>query len=68
MVVFIDDILVYSNLDEEHVEHLRVLFQTLKENQLYVKLCKYEFLGHAISSGGITVDPSKMNVVLQWET
>lgn len=57
------------------VEHLRIVMQTLKENQLYTKFPKCEFwlremsfLGYVISSGGIVVDPSKINDVLQWET
>lgn len=75
MVVFIDDILIYLKSDEEHIEHLRFVLQTLKEKQLYVKLSKCElwlqeviFLGHVISSGDIVVDPSKIDVVFQWGT
>ena len=74
MVVFIDDILVYSNFHLEHEQHLRVLLQTLRENQLYVKLDKCEFwlqevvfLGHVISTEGILVNPRKVEVVLKWE-
>jgi hypothetical protein len=65
MVVFIDDNLILSMNDEEHVEHLRLVLQKLRENQLYAKLSKCEFwlkevlfLGHIISEGGISVDPS----------
>jgi hypothetical protein len=75
VVVFIDDILVYSKSEEEHEEHLRMVLQTLKEKKLYAKLSKCEFwlkevsfLGHVISSGGITVDPAKVDAVLQWGT
>nr|KYP50295.1 Retrovirus-related Pol polyprotein from transposon 17.6 [Cajanus cajan] len=75
VVVFIDDILVYSKTKEEHEEHLKVILQTLRERQLYAKLSKCEFwleevsfLGHVISSGGIAVDPSKVEAVLKWET
>lgn len=57
------------------MEHLRIVLQTLKENQLYAKFSKCEFwlrevsfIGHVISSGGIVMDPSKIDVVLQWET
>lgn len=72
VVVFIDDILVYSKSDEDHTEHLRVVLQVLKQNKLYAKLSKSEvwlqevsFLGHVISSGGITVDPSNVDAALQ---
>jgi hypothetical protein len=66
-VVFIDDILVYSRSEEEHEEHLRLVLQKLREHRLYAKLSKCEFwmkqvafLGHVISMGGISVDPSKI--------
>jgi hypothetical protein len=74
VVVFIDDILVYSNSHLEHEQHLRVVLQTLRENQLYAKLDKCEFwleevvfLGHVISAEGIFVDPRKVEAVLKWE-
>jgi hypothetical protein len=75
VVVFIDDILIFSKNEEEHDEHLRLVLQKLRENQLYVKLSKYEFwlkevlfLGHIISEGGISMDPSKVKSVLSWST
>jgi hypothetical protein len=71
VVVFIDDILVYSRSEEEHEEHLRLVLQKLRDQKLYVKLSKCEFwlkqvafLGHIISKGGIFMDPSKIEDVL----
>jgi hypothetical protein len=71
VVVFIDDILIFSKNEEEHDEHLRLVLQKLRENQLYTKLNKCEFwlkevsfLGHIISEGGISIDPSKVKDVL----
>jgi hypothetical protein len=73
VMVFIDDILVYSRSEEEHEEHLHRDLQKLRENRLYAKLSKCEFwmkqvafLGHVISKGGISVDPSKVQDVLSW--
>jgi hypothetical protein len=73
IMVFIDDILVYSRSEEEHKEHLRLALQKLREHRLYAKLSKCEFwmkqvafLGHVISKGGISVDPIKVQDVLSW--
>jgi hypothetical protein len=73
VVVFTDDILVYSRSEEEHEEHLPLALQKLRENRLYAKLSKCEFwmkqvafLGHVISKGGISMDPSKVQDVLSW--
>ncbi|KAL4341716.1 hypothetical protein GQ457_17G010330 [Hibiscus cannabinus] len=73
VVVFIDDILVYSRSKEEHVEHLRIVLQTLRERQLFAKFSKCEFwlsevsfLGHVISSDGIKVDVRKIQTILDW--
>jgi len=67
VVVFIDDILVYSKSEEEHANHLHVVLQRLRDHQLYAKFSKCEFwldsvkfLGHTISKDGIAVDPSKV--------
>ena len=74
VIVFIDDILVYSRTEAEHVEHLRIVLQILRERQLYAKLDKCEFwlsqihfLGHVVSRDGVAVDPSKVEAVLQWQ-
>lgn len=75
MIVFIDDILIYLRDREEHVEHLRVALQTLKEHQLYAKFfeCEFwlesiQFLGHVISKDGITVDLTKILAISRWST
>jgi hypothetical protein len=67
VVVFIDDILVFSTSRKEHEEHLRIVLQRLRDHQLYVRFSKCEFwltevqfLGHVVSSEGISVDPSKV--------
>ncbi|XP_040967843.1 uncharacterized protein [Gossypium hirsutum] len=74
VVVFIDDILVYSKTEAEHDQHLRIVLQTLREKQLYGKLSKCEFwllevvfLGHVISADGIQVDPKKIEAIVQWK-
>jgi hypothetical protein len=74
IVVFIDDILIYSSSQMEHAYHLREVLETLMRNKLYAKLSKCEFwlnevvfLGHVISDKGISVDPKKIEAVLKWE-
>jgi hypothetical protein len=74
VVVFIDDILIYSKSEEEHAKHLRVVLQRLRDHKLYAKFSKYEFwlksvkfLGHTISQDGISVDPSKVQEVMDWK-
>jgi transposase InsO family protein len=73
VVVFVDDILVYSKNEKEHEEHLRIVLQTLRQHQLYANLKKCEFwmnsvtfLGHVISGKGISVDPRKIEAVKEW--
>jgi hypothetical protein len=73
VVVFIDDILILLKTEEEHEMHLRLVLQKLKAHQLYAKISKCEywlskvaFLGHVISAGGVSVDPDKVNDVLDW--
>jgi hypothetical protein len=73
VLVFIDDILVYFEMEEEHEEHLRIILQTLRKHQLYDKLDKCDFyqkniqyLGHIISAEGIAVDPEKVRVIIEW--
>jgi hypothetical protein len=67
VIVFLDDILIYSKSEEEHEHHLRLVLQVLREHQLYAKLRKCSFyqeqihyLGHIISEEGIAVDPEKL--------
>ena len=74
MIVFIDDILVYSGSLEEHAEHLRTVLQILRERQLYAKFSKCQFwldkvafLGHVISAEGISVDPQKIEAIVNWK-
>jgi hypothetical protein len=73
VVVFIDDILIYSKNDSDHEEHLRLVLQKLRDNQLYAKYSKCEFwidevpfLGHILSNSGISVDPAKVKEIVGW--
>ena len=72
MVVFIDDILIYSKTLENHTHHLRTVLETLRKKALYVKLTNCEFwigqvafLGYVMSRDGIFVDPQKIEVITQ---
>jgi hypothetical protein len=71
MVVFIDDILIFSKTEEEHETHLRLVLEKLRAHQLYARFSKCEFwllevafLRHVISDGGVSVDPGKVRDVL----
>jgi len=73
VLIFIDDILIYSKIEEKHLLHLRTVLQTLREHQLYAKLEKCEFfkteiqyLGHVISKDGIAIDPKKVKAISDW--
>ncbi len=75
VIVYIDDILIYNGSLEEHVEHLRKVFQRLRENKLYAKLEKCEFgvmemdfLGHRITQEGLKMDDHKVKAILDWES
>ena len=74
VIVFLDDILLYSKDQENHNTHLRVVLETLRKEQLYAKLSKCEFwlnevsfIGHIVSKEGIRVDPKKIEVVVEWK-
>jgi hypothetical protein len=74
VVVFIYDILIYSKTIEDHANHIRVVLQRLRDHRLYAKFSKCEFwldsvkfLGHTISSEGISVDPTKDQEVMDWK-
>ena len=74
VIMFIDHILIYSGSGEEHAEHLRIVLQTLQEHRLYAKLSKCQFwldsvafLGHIVSTEGVSVDPKKVEAILNWK-
>ncbi|PKA58643.1 RNA-directed DNA polymerase like [Apostasia shenzhenica] len=73
VIIFIDDILIYSKNHEEHEQHLHLVLQKLREKQLYAKFSKCEFwlssvhfLGHVISAEGVSVDPHKISAIVDW--
>jgi hypothetical protein len=73
VVIFIDDILIFSKMEEEHEKHLRLVLEKLRSNKLYAKFSKCEFwltevtfLRHVISAGGVSVDRGKVKDVLNW--
>ena len=74
-MVFVDDILIYFQSEEEHEDHLRVILHLLRDHQLYSKFNKCEFwltevrfLGHIVSASGVSVDPEKVKAVMSWES
>ena len=73
VVIFIDDILIYSKSKEEHKEHLKIVLQELREHQLYAKFSKCDFfkdkiqyLGHVVTEERISVDPEKIKEIEEW--
>ncbi|KAJ9544482.1 hypothetical protein OSB04_024189 [Centaurea solstitialis] len=75
VIVFIDDILIYSKSREEHEQHLKVVLELLRDQKLYAKFSKCEFwirevhfLGHVVREEGILVDPAKIEAIAKWET
>ena len=75
VIVFVDDILVYSRSEDEHELYLQMVLDILREKRLYAKLKKCEFwldrvpfLGHIVSKEGISVDPSKVEAIQSWPT
>ena len=74
IVVFVDEILIYSKSEEDHEGHLRIVLQALREHQLYAKfnkcefwLTKVRFLGHMVSASEVSVDLKKVEAVMSWE-
>ena len=74
VVVFMDDILIYSQSKWEHEYHLRIVLKLLRDHQLFAKFSKCEFwltkvrfLGHAVSASGVSVDPEKVEDMMSWE-
>ena len=72
VIVFIDDILIYSQTHEEHELHLTIVLQNLREHKLYAKMrkCKFwmkevKFLGHVVSEQSVVVDPAKIEAVMK---
>jgi hypothetical protein len=73
VLIFIDDILIYSKTEEENEQHLKIVLQNLSKNKLYAKFYKCEFyqrkiqyLGHVILEDIIAVDPEKLRAIMEW--
>ena len=74
VVVFVDDILIYSKSEEERKDHLRIVFQVLRDHKLFAKFNKCEFwlievkfLGHIVLASAVLVDPEKVEAIMSWE-
>jgi hypothetical protein len=75
VLVFMDDILIYNNSLEEHIQYLKLVFQTLSKNKFFIKASKceiakpqLEYLGHLISRAGVATEPSKVVAMSSWPT
>ena len=73
-MVFVGNILIYSQFEDEHEDHLQIVLQALKDHQLYAKFSKCEFwltevkfLGYIVLASGVSVDPEKVEAVMSWE-
>ena len=73
-ILFVNDILIYSQSEREHEDHLRIVLQLLRDHQLYAKFSKCKFwltevrcLGYVVSASGVSVDPEKVEAVMSWE-
>jgi hypothetical protein len=73
VIVYLDDILIFSKSREEHIEHVKKVLDVLRKEQLFLKLSKCEFgktsliyLGHIVGGGELKIDPSKVKVILEW--
>jgi hypothetical protein len=70
VIVYLDDILIFSGTWDEHVRHVKQVLDTLQREKLYVKLSKCEFgktyLGHIVGGGQLKIDPSKIDVIVNW--
>ena len=73
VLIFIDDILIYSKSEEEHKQHLKIVLEMLRKHQLYAKFSKCDFfkteiqyLGHVVTAEGIAVDPENIKTILEW--
>lgn len=74
ILIYLDDILIYSENEEQHIEHVRIVFELLLKNQLYCKFTKcefhvdsVEFLGYIVSNNGLQMNPKKIEVILNWK-
>src|SRR5271168_2955256 len=73
VIVYLDDILIYSKTKEEHLQHVHLVLETLRKHQLYAKANKYklvrqkvEYMGHYISKEGITINSRKITTIKDW--
>jgi hypothetical protein len=73
VIVYLDDILIFSRIWEDHIKHVKTVFELLKKEKLYIKLSKCEFgktslvyLGYIVGNGQLKIDPAKVEVIVKW--